>query len=213
MTSPLSSQIFVIAGVNGAGKSSIGGAIFLEKGSEYYNPDEATRKFISDDPSITKAEANSRAWHQGVLLLERAIELRQDFVIETTLGGKTIPNLLKRAAAEGIEVHVWYVGLETVDLHIRRVRARVSRGGHDIPEKRIRERYVNSKRNLIKLLPSLTALRVWDNSNEADPNLGMVPIPTLLLWVYRGGIVYSAESRDFPSWAKGILQAARRLHR
>jgi len=210
MASPVSSQIFVIAGVNGAGKSSIGGAIFREMGSDYYNPDEATRKFISDDPSITQAEANSRAWHQGVLLLERAIELRQDFVIETTLGGKTVRDLLKRAATEGIEIHVWYVGLATVDLHIRRVRARVSRGGHDIPERRIRERYVKSKRNLIDLLPSLTALRVFDNSTEADPALGIVPVPRLLLWVYRGRIVYSFESKHFPPWAKGILQAVRR---
>lgn len=210
MTSPISPQIFVIAGVNGAGKSSVGGATFREFGADYYNPDEATRKFISDDPSITQAEANSRAWQQGVLLLERAIQLRQDFAFETTLGGKTIPNILKRAAAQGIEVHVLYVGLATVDLHIRRVRARVSRGGHDIPEDRIRQRYVNSKRNLIELLPSLTALKVWDNSNEADPAFSITPIPNLLLWVYRGRIVYSAETKNFPSWAKAILQAARR---
>jgi len=213
MTSPVSSQIFVIAGVNGAGKSSLGGATFLQAGTEYYNPDEATRKFISADPTITQAEANSRAWQQGVLLLRRAIELRQDFVFETTLGGNTIRDLLKVAAAAGIEVHVWYVGLATPDLHIRRVRARVSRGGHDIPEARIRERYVNSKRNLIELLPSLTALKVFDNSTESDPALGITPVPSLLLWIERGRIVYLVEAKNSPSWAKGILQAARRIFR
>ena len=181
MTSPISSQIFVIAGVNGAGKSSIGGATFREKGADYYNPDEATRKFISIDPTITQTEANSRAWHEGVSLLQRAMVSRQDFAFETTLGGTTIRDLLKKAATMGIEVHVWYVGLATPDLHIRRVRARVSRGGHDIPEARIRERYVKSKRNLIELLPSLTALRVFDNSAEADPSLGITPLPRQLL--------------------------------
>jgi predicted ABC-type ATPase len=211
MTSPVASQIFVIAGVNGAGKSSIGGATFRQLGADYYNPDEATRKFISADPTITQAEANSRAWQEGVLLLRRAIELRQDFVFETTLGGNTIRDLLKYAAAQGIEVHIWYVGLVTPDLHIRRVRARVSRGGHDIPEARIRERYVNSKRNLIELLPSVTALKVFDNSNEADPQLGIVPVPTLLLWIEHGRILYSVETKNSPSWAKAILRAARRI--
>lgn len=213
MTSPVSSQIFVIAGVNGAGKSSVVGATFLEKGAEYYNPDEATRKFISANPNVTRAEANSQAWKQGVRLLNRAIELRQDFAFETTLGGNTIPNLLKRAATKGIEVHVLYVGLASVDLHIRRVRTRVSRGGHDIPEARIRERYVNSKKNLIKLLPSLTALRLFDNSAEADPQLGIVPLPTLLLWIERGRIISSVGTKNLPPWAKGIFQAARRLFR
>ena len=182
-------------------------------GADYYNPDEATRKFISADPTITQAEANSRAWKEGVLLLNRAIELRQDFVFETTLGGNTIRELLKKAAAAGIEVHVLYVGLTTPELHIRRVRARVSRGGHDIPEARIRERYVNSKRNLIELLPSLTALKVFDNSAESDPNLGIVPLPMPLLYVERGQIVFSVETRNCPSWAKGILRAARRIFR
>jgi predicted ABC-type ATPase len=210
MTSPVSSQIFVIAGVNGAGKSSIIGATFLENGAEYYNPDEATRKFISANPNITRDEANSQAWNEGVRLLKRAIELRQDFAFETTLGGNTIPNLLQQAAALGIEVCVSYVGLSTVDLHIRRVRIRVSRGGHDIPEARIRRRYVNSKKNLIKLLPFLTALRVYDNSAEGDPQLGITPLPKLLLWIEDRRILFSLDSKNLPSWARGIVQAARR---
>lgn len=210
MTSPVSSQIFVIAGVNGAGKSSIVGATFIKKGGEYYNPDEATRKFISANPNITRNEANSQAWQQGVRLLKRAIELRQDFAFETTLGGNTIPMLLQRAAAVGIEVCVSYVGLESVDLHIRRVRTRVSRGGHDIPEARILQRYVNSKKNLIKLIPSLTALRVFDNSAEADPQLGIVPLPTQILWVENRRIIFSMSARHLPTWAKAIVQAARR---
>jgi len=32
-------RIYVLAGVNGAGKSSIGGAAFRHFGSDYFNPD------------------------------------------------------------------------------------------------------------------------------------------------------------------------------
>jgi predicted ABC-type ATPase len=69
-------------------------------------------------------------------------------------------------------VRVWYVGLSSPELHIARVRARVAKGGHDIPEPRIRERYDASRLNLIRLLPRLSELWVYDNSVEADPDAG-----------------------------------------
>ena len=41
------SQIFVLAGCNGAGKSSLGGQAFLASGIPYFNPDLAAREAIS----------------------------------------------------------------------------------------------------------------------------------------------------------------------
>jgi len=70
-------------------------------------------------------------------LLERAIAERKTFAFETTLGGATITALLQRALAAGIAVRVWYVGLDSPELHIARVRAR-SHGRHDIPAGHIR---------------------------------------------------------------------------
>jgi predicted ABC-type ATPase len=69
---------------------------------------------------------------------------------ETTLGGSTITALPERALAAGIAVRVWrvgYVGLEGLDLHLARVRARVARGGHDIPAERVRARHDQSRLN------------------------------------------------------------------
>jgi predicted ABC-type ATPase len=42
--------IYVLAGVNGAGKSSIGGAAIRENGAEYFNPDEAARRIADANP-------------------------------------------------------------------------------------------------------------------------------------------------------------------
>lgn len=72
--------------------------------------------------------------------------------------------------AEKIEVRMWYVGLGSLELHLERIRARVARGGHDIPEPRVRQRYQQGILNLIDLLPLITELLVYDNSEEADPN-------------------------------------------
>jgi hypothetical protein len=115
---------------------------------------------------------------------------------------------LHQALTKGIDVRVWYVGLETPELHLARVRARVARGGHDIPETRIRERFERSRVNLIRLLPHLTELRVFDNSVDADPASGRSPLPLLVLHMLKGAIASICELPRVPGWAKPIVAAA-----
>ena len=204
-------QIRVLAGVNGAGKSSIVGATIRDKGGEYYNPDEAAREIVAANAGLGQTEANAAAWEQGRTLLERAIDQGLDFTFETTLGGSTMPGLLAEAAKRGVEVHVFYVGLGSADTHIERVRQRVRAGGHDIPEADIRRRYRHSLINLVKLLPVLTELRVYDNSATADPATGQAPQPVLVLHMERGRIVGPSDLTSTPAWAKPIVAAALEL--
>jgi predicted ABC-type ATPase len=217
---PPGSSIFVLAGCNGAGKSSVGGAALLRAGADYFNPDAAARQIAVTNrhrsPPLTQEEINAAAWSEGRRLLERAIDERLDFAFETTLGGNTITELLERAAASGIAVSIWFVGLATVDLHLERVRRRVAKGGHDIPETKVRERYQRARGNLVRLLPRLTALRVFDNSAEADPDRGVAPSPRLLVDCRHGRIVAPANLHRLmtgtPEWAKPIVTAALKLH-
>jgi predicted ABC-type ATPase len=204
-------RIYVLAGTNGAGKSSIVGAMLREAGADYFNPDEAAHRIRSANPGLTQADANSAAWHQGKRLLERAIAGGLDFAFESTLGATTIPSLLAGAASLGSEVRVWYVGLSSPELHLARVRARVAKGGHDIPEADIRRRWETGRLNVIRLLPKLTELRVYDNSAEADPDTGTAPTPVLVLHVRRGRIVAPRDLSGTPAWAKPIVAAALRL--
>jgi predicted ABC-type ATPase len=182
--------------------------MLLRQRVEYFNPDEAARRILAANPGISQTRANGAAWHEGKRLLERAIAERLDFVFETTLGGRTITGLLERAASLGIGVRMWYVGLSSPEHHIARVRARVAKGGHDIPESRIRERYHASRLNLIRLLPSLSELWVYDNSEEADPDAGMAPEPKLVVHIRRGAIVGPRDLSRTPDWAKAIVAAA-----
>jgi len=200
--------IYVLAGTNGAGKSSIAGSAFREQGSAYFNPDEAARRIRTNNPKLTQTEANSAAWHQGRRLLERAIKERLHFSFETTLGGDSITQLLEHALEQGMEVRVWYAGLDSPEKHIARVQARVKRGGHDIPETAIRRRFDQSRLNLIRLLPKLTELRVYDNSNEADPHSGKTPSPKLVLHTLNGKWVGPKRLANTPDWAKPIVAAA-----
>lgn len=185
--------------------------MLVELGVEYFNPDEAAARIREANPQISQEQAQSAAWHEGKRLLERAITERLDYALETTLGGSTIPALLERAAALGMEVRIWYVGLDSPELHMARVRARVARGGHDVPEERIRERYARSLLNLLRLMPRLTEIRLYDNSREADPQAGATPEPTLILHLNRGKLAAVCDLRSTPAWAKPAVLAALNL--
>lgn len=203
-----SGRIYVLAGVNGAGKSSVAGAAIRAVGGEYFNPDEATQRIMAANPGATLPEANAAAWAQGRRLLERAVDERLVYTFETTLGGTTITRLLEMALDRRLEVHVRYVGLAGVELHIERVRARATSGGHDIPEAKIRERYQNSRVNLIRLLPRLTTLSVFDNTVAAPPAERFRPDFRLLLQTERGSVREVAALETIPDWAKPIVMAA-----
>ncbi len=202
-------RIHVLAGVNGAGKSSVGGEEIRAAGAQYYNPDEAARRVQRSNPQLSQAQANAVAWQNGKLMLERAIREGKDFAFETTLGANTMTELLIQAAEAGFEVHVWYAGLASAAQHIERVRARVARGGHDIPEQDIRRRFEHSRLNLIQLMPYLTSLRVFDNSVDADPQAGKQPMPRLVLRVEHGVVITTtAELVKTPEWARPLAAVA-----
>jgi len=201
--------ITALAGVNGAGKSSVTGSYVRSKGGAYFNPDEVAAGYRSENPALSQPEANSRAWRDGKTLLEAAIRDDTEFTFETTLGGKTIADLLEQAAGAGHRVRIVFVGLESAEKHIQRVASRVARGGHDIPEESIRERYRSSRLNLIRLLPVLDELVLYDNSDDADRDTGSAPALKPLLHMKDGRIVHIERRPNAAcEWSKPILAAA-----
>ena len=202
--------IFVLAGVNGAGKSSVGGTMLTDHGLTWFNPDTYARELMTQ-LGLELADANARAWEYGRLQLETATANGSNYAFETTLGARTIPDMLAKATHTH-DVVMLFCGLSSPEQHIARVRSRVASGGHDIPENKIRERWVGSRANLIKLLPRLTHLQVFDNSVEAAPGED-IPDPVLILEMISGRMVFP-EPRNAtalnatPDWARPIVQAA-----
>ncbi|MFG6433120.1 AAA family ATPase [Pelomonas parva] len=202
--------IFVLAGVNGAGKSSVGGAALAAAGSPFFNPDVVAARLRQERPGLSTEQVNGLAWAAGRRGLEKALADGLTYAFETTLGGTSIAKLLLEGARSGAEIHVWFAGLATPELHLRRIAARVAAGGHNIPEAKVRERFDASRSNLVKLMPHLASLRVYDNSFEADPRAGKRPRPVLLLQMQAGRVVAHAALAVIPAWAKPLLAAALR---
>ncbi len=198
-----------LAGVNGAGKSSVGGTSLRASGAEYFNPDEYARQLRTRE-SLPHEKANAVAWAYGKGKLEEAIAKGTDFTFESTLGGKTITDLLIHAVGKGQALDIWFAGLESVDLHLQRVAQRVAQGGHAIPEADIRKRWIGSHENIIRLIPFVRTLRVFDNSREVAA--GEEPEPELLLSIEDGELAYPGPENlsTTPGWAKPIVAAAYR---
>lgn len=199
--------IFVLAGPNGAGKSSVGGQVFTKNDGSYFNPDTVTRDILRANPGMTLDVANATAWKKGFDLLDAAIRNGTRYAFETTLGGHSMTAKLLQACAKGIPVYIWYCALVTPELHIARVARRVQKGGHDIPEKKIRDRYQSSRENLIALLPYLAGVRLFDNSLEYTE----APAPLLLLSMDGERVIETAELAMVPEWAKSIIAAAAKI--
>lgn len=197
-------MISVIAGVNGAGKSSIVGVNLRNNGGDYFNPDEVSRALMLNNPSISQQEANSSAWKIGYNQLLRAIDEDHDYVFETTLGGSSICMALHNAIDQGRDVRIFFCGLASSELHIQRVAERVARGGHDIPEEKIRERCPNAILNMIGLIPRCQAVRVFDNSAPADDGS---PSP-VCLFSFSDGQFDEIPVEVMPEWAKPLAAIA-----
>jgi len=202
--------LFVLAGVNGAGKSSIGGHLLEEAAVTWFNPDTFARELMAAT-GCEQSMANALAWQEGMRRFDDAIGSNQNYAFETTLGGQTVANKILEATRHH-DVMVWFCGLSSPELHIARVKARVAAGGHDIPEAKIRERCPRALENLLGLMPHLAHLQVYDNSKEA-PEGGSVPDPQLVLEMDQGRLMWPAPTdseslQHTPDWAKPLIEAA-----
>lgn len=201
--------IVVAAGTNGAGKSSIVQPFTEAAGGRYFNPDLYARALVQQGISID--DANARAWRRGHEQLRAAVERGGGYTFETTLGGHSIALELMRGLAFQRQVTILYVGLESVDLHLRRVRERVARGGHDIPVEKIRQRYDDSRRNLLAFIGTAAMIRVWDNSIENDQGRATQARELFRIEERRLSLPAGADPIEMPSWAQPLLAQAIRL--
>ncbi len=202
--------LYVLTGVNGAGKSSIGGHLLEREGLTWFNPDTFARELIAAT-GCNQENANGRAWKEGMRRLDDALATATSYAFETTLGGNSVFKKILDATRTH-DVLIWFCGLASPEQHIARVRARVSAGGHDIPEQKIRERYVNAQGNLIELMPHVAHLQVYDNSTDAAPGAA-ISDPDLVLEMAGGQLIWpdpdnGTALRATPEWAKALLETA-----
>jgi predicted ABC-type ATPase len=161
--------VIVLGGVNGAGKTTSSRRLLADQlgVTSFVNADEIARGLSAFAPEAAAIAA-------GRVMLRRLNELaaeRAEFASETTLAGRTYLSFLRSLRNNGYVVELYYLWLHSPDLAIERVRARVRRGGHNIPEPTIRQRYGRSLNNFWNgYRLEADSWFVYDNS-EDDPEL------------------------------------------
>lgn len=146
-------RLYIIAGCNGAGKTTASYTILPEilECDEFVNADE-----IASGLSPFKYE-KSRI-QAGRLMLERIktlVESEHDFAFETTLATKSYKNFVTTAQNKGFSVTLLFFWLSSQNLAVKRVETRVKEGGHNIPENVIRRRYENGLKNFFTIFKEI----------------------------------------------------------
>ena len=132
-------RLYIISGCNGAGKTTASYSLLPEmlNCSEFVNSDEFAKGLSPFNPEKASIQASRFMLSKIRYLLKK----QRDFAVETTLATRTLLKTAKVAQHAGYTVTLLYFWLNSPELAIDRVKARVQSGGHDIPEETIRRRY------------------------------------------------------------------------
>ncbi len=168
MTNNQPPRLYIIAGCNGAGKTTASMVVLPEilHCSEFVNADEIAKGLSPFNPEDVAIEA-------GKLMLQRIetlLDRRATFAIETTLATKSYQTLVKRARQMGYIVFLLFFWLPSPEMAEQRVRLRVASGGHDIPKDVIHRRYWRGLDNLFNVFaPIVDKWSMYDNINSMQP--------------------------------------------
>lgn len=156
-------NLYIIAGCNGAGKTTASFTILPEilNCREFVNADEIAKGLSPFQPEKVSFEAGRIMLHRINDLLENDV----NFAFETTLATKSYRNKILKAQQQNYNVTLLFFWLQNVDLAIERVRIRVTEGGHNIRTEVIKRRYLNGIRNLFEIyIPIVNEVMIFDNS-------------------------------------------------
>ena len=156
-------KLYIIAGCNGAGKTTASFTILPEilGCKEFINADEIAKGLSPFQPESVAVQA-------GRIMLTRMDELLQKgetFAFETTLATKSYKQKIEWAKANGYEVTLLFFWLRNVAMAKERVAQRVAEGGHSIPSQTIERRYYNGIANLFAIYIDMVDIcYIFDNS-------------------------------------------------
>ena len=159
-------RLFIISGCNGSGKTTASYSVLPEMLGchEFVNSDEFAKSLSPFSPEKAFVQAS----RYMLLKMRRLLDNQADFCIETTLATRSLLKIIKEAKEKGYYVTILYFWLNSPDLAVSRVRARVTAGGHNIKEDTIRRRYSMGLHYFFReFMPACDRWILCDNSNDS----------------------------------------------
>ena len=188
-------ELWLLAGGNGAGKSTFHRHFLEPRGLAFVNADVIAHRLDPERPEAASYEAAQEAMHRFRELLSRGVS----FCYETVFSHPSKLDMLSSAKAAGYRVVLVYVHLERDELNLARVRQRVDEGGHDVPAAKIVSRVPRTLGHMREAVHLADRTLLYDNSSDAEP---------FVLVADKRDAQVRVPKEPLPGWAVEILTGA-----
>ncbi len=185
-------QLWILAGGNGAGKSTFYNLHLARYGIKFVNADLIARDIDAKSPEDLSYYAASVA----AKIREDLISQGASFCFETVFSHESKIDFIAQAKANGYKIILVYIHLIDSSLNEARVKQRVSEGGHNVPAEKIHSRIPKTLKHVKTALSIVDEARILDNSSRNDPFLQII--------VMKAGN-YETKANPLPKWAENLL--------
>lgn len=189
---PTSKQLWLLAGGNGAGKSTFYRCALQTRGIALVNADNIARDISPDSAEQASYAAAQLAEHLRYDLLAQGVS----FCFETVFSHPSKIDFMARAKAAGYEVILVFIHLDNTELNKARVAQRVSEGGHNVPEDKITTRIPRTLMHIKAALPLADEAHLLDNSRSDQPLRRVACLDAGRVTAY---------DNPLPDWARELL--------
>ena len=136
-------EIVIIGGANGSGKTTFAKTFIKKYPYDFINADEIAKELNPKDLNSVKLQAGKIFFKK----IQTLINEKRNFVVESTLSGKYLIKLIHEVKEKGYLVKIIYLFLHEPEVCINRIKERVLKGGHYVPDEDVIRRYYRSKKN------------------------------------------------------------------
>ncbi len=165
-------QLFIFAGPNGCGKTTLSTRFLEGKNIKFLNADNMAKEINPGDVDSVQLQAGKKFFKE----LSIAISKNHTFALETTLSGSYLIDVIKKVKAQKYRVHIIYFFLENPESAIDRIKIRVRKGGHHIPSDVVIRRFYRSKEKFWNIYRVL--VDSWELFFNGDNDLSIVATGT-----------------------------------
>lgn len=169
---PYRPRFWIVGGPNGSGKSTLYGRNDVAgfDGSVWIvNPDLLTVRLMEAE-KLSLDAANLAAVRRIAAWLHSSMEVHQTIGVETVLSTPKYREVVRKAREKGFEFSLLYIYVASAEQQLERIKARVAKGGHDVPEDRVRGRRERSFNELPWFFWASDFASIFDNSS-GEPQL------------------------------------------
>lgn len=189
---PSIKQLWVLAGGNGAGKTTFYNTQLKTLGLPFVNADYIAKELYPIEPESHSYDAAKIAAHMRTELLAKG----ESFCFETVFSHPSKIDFVAEAKAKGYEIVLVFIHLDNLGLNLSRIAQRVEDGGHGVPEEKVEQRIPRTLAHIKTVLPLCDYAYILLNDSLDKPFEKIASLSQNGLDLY---------NKELPEWAASVL--------